>query len=57
MKNWIPNEKNNLNFHPIFVKVNLKEIIDLSVRAETIKLLEKAAKSSHLCDKQEILGT
>lgn len=50
-------KKKNLNFHPIFVKVNLKEIIDLSVRAKTIKLLEKAAKSSHLCDKQEILGT
>lgn len=50
-------KKINLNFYPIFVKVNLKEIIDLSVRAKTVKLLEKAAKSSHICDKQGIWGT
>ena len=50
-------KKINLNSHPIFVKVNLKETIDLSVRVKTIKLLEKAGKSSQLCDKQEILRT
>ena len=50
-------KKINLNSHPIFVKVKLKETIDLSVRVKTIKLLEKAGKSSQLCDKQEILRT
>lgn len=50
-------KKINLNSHPLFVKVNLKETKDLSVRVKTIKLLEKAGKSSQLCDKQEILGT